>query len=162
MPSLWKIYARLIRLFWIRPEHWRKVCRLSRIRIGFQMTISVIWMSCTQRSRNPNILWHPLFSVGWKNPVQRSVRQKISRAWRDVAYAFRSKELPTGWGARDCLTYFRLVFRKRYGSKSGNGRKMGKVLFFMVRKPAYWQFWRSRTVSSRLLRKPLRNWKSRE
>lgn len=52
---------------------------LSRIRIGFQMTISVIWMSCTQLSRNPNILWHPLFSVGWKNPEQRSVRQKISR-----------------------------------------------------------------------------------
>lgn len=51
------------------------------------------------------------------------------------AYAFRSKELPTGWGARDCLTYFRLVFRKRYGSKSGNGRKMGKVLFLWSGNP---------------------------
>ena len=27
---------------------------------------------CTRQSRSPNILWHPLFSVGWKIPVQRS------------------------------------------------------------------------------------------
>ena len=29
-----------------------------------------------QKSEHP---LHPLFSVGWKNPEQRSVRQKISR-----------------------------------------------------------------------------------
>ena len=54
-------------------------------------------------------------------------------------------------------SYSRPIFRKRHVSKSDNGRRRGKVLSFMVRMPGCWLPWRSRTVSSRLLRKLLRN-----